>query len=217
MRFTNMMLAAGLALPLYAAAAEHHSPVQTGSCNVTRVAQPATAPAALYALIEIPAGSTTKYEIDPATGFLLVDRFQSMPVVYPANYGALPSTLAGDGDSLDVVVYTREPIVPGALIPVRPIGILKMIDGGEEDDKVVAVPRDDVDPSYALIRDLTDLPEIERQRLVSFFQTYKQLPKGRKVVEIRQVGGYSRAVEAIRESLARYQQAGVSAEACTVN
>ena len=217
MRFTAVMLAAGLALPAYATAAEHQLPVQTGSCNVTRVAQPNAAPRALYALVEIPAGSTIKYEIDPATGFLLVDRFQSMPVVYPANYGALPSTLAGDGDALDVVIYTREPVVPGALIPVRPIGILKMIDGGETDDKVIAVPLDDVDPTYAGIRDLGDLPEIERERLVRFFLTYKQLPQGGKLVEIRQVGGYELALEAIREALALYQQTSASAEGCTVN
>jgi len=216
-RFTSMMLAAGLALPAYATAAEHQSPVETVSCNVTRVAQPEAAPGALYALVEIPAGSMTKYEIDPATGFLLVDRFQSMPVVYPANYGTLPSTLAGDGDSLDVVVYTREPVVPGALIPVRPIGILKMIDGGETDDKVVAVPLDDVDPTYAGIRDIGDLPEIERERLVKFFLTYKQLPQGGKLVEVRQVGGYELALKAIGEALALYQQTSARADACTVN
>ena len=172
--------------------------------NVLYFPQPESAPAEVYALVEIPAGSTTKYELDAATGHLLVDRFQSMPVVYPANYGTLPSTLAGDNDPLDVLVYTREPVVPGALILVRPIGILKMLDGGEQDDKLVAVPADAVDPTYAGVRDIGDLAAIELQRLQAFFTVYKQLPAGRKQIELQGVGDRAAALEVARAALLRF-------------
>ncbi|MDP4918740.1 MAG: inorganic diphosphatase [Haliea sp.] len=172
--------------------------------NVLYFPQPDNAPAEVYALVEIPAGSTTKYELDAATGHLLVDRFQSMPVVYPANYGTLPSTLAGDNDPLDVLVYTREPVVPGALILVRPIGMLKMLDGGEQDDKLIAVPADAVEPTYAAVRDISDLPEIELQRLQAFFSVYKQLPVGRKQVELQGVGDRAAALEVTRAALLQF-------------
>jgi inorganic pyrophosphatase len=178
----------------------------SGACEpgIFDFPQPPEAPDALYALIEIPAGSFTKYEIDPVTGYLLVDRFQSMPVVYPANYGTLPSTLAGDNDPLDVLVYSREPIVPGAFIRVRPIGILKLLDGGEQDDKVIAVPADEVDPYYTETRELLDLPAVERARLSAFFLTYKQLPEGRKQMELQGSGGREMAAKAISDALQQY-------------
>lgn len=119
-------------------------------------------------VIEIPAGSFTKYELDAKTGQLFVDRFQSMPVVYPTNYGSVPSSVGPDGDPLDALVITRQPVHPGALIRVRPIGILKMIDGGDVDDKIVAVPISKVDPTYDGIETIDDLPEIERARIEQF-------------------------------------------------
>ncbi len=119
-----------------------------------------------------------------------------MPVIYPANYGSITSTLAGDGDPLDALIYTREPIIPGAIIKVRPIGVLKMIDGGDQDDKIVAVPTTDIDPTYDNIKEITDLPKIEQQRLEAFFRVYKQLPEGRKVVEL---GGFDSAEAAQNE------------------
>jgi len=169
-----------------------------------QVPQPASAPDEVLAGIEISAGSFSKYEIDKDSGHLVLDRFQSMPVVYPANYGFLPSTLAGDGDTLDVLVLSREPVVPTAFIRVRPIGILKMVDGGEQDDKIIAVPADDVDPQYRSIRDISDLPDIEKERIEAFFRVYKDLPIGRKIVEL---GGFENA-EAAR---AMIQQALESA------
>jgi len=150
-------------------------------------------PQDVFAVIEIPAGSFTKYEIDKTTGHIVVDRFQSMPVSYPGNYGSIPSSKAGDGDPLDVVVLTREPVVPGAFIRVRPIGVLQMMDDGEKDDKVIAVPASRIDPTYDHIHDILDLPEIERQRIEAFFRVYKQLPAGRSSVELN---GYLGAKEA---------------------
>ncbi len=167
--------------------------------------QPKQAPDEVVLAVEIPAGSFTKYEINEQ-GLVYVDRFQSMPVAYPANYGSLPRTLAGDGDPLDALVLTRESLHPGVLIRFRPIGYLKMTDGGEHDEKVIGVPTDKVDPTYAGIRDLSDLPEIERQRIEAFFRVYKDLPGGRNPV---QLNGWSNAAEArtlIEESLQRFTQ-----------
>lgn len=149
-----------------------------------------------FTAIEIPQGSFTKYEIDAKTGRIVVDRFQSMPVVYPANYGSITSSLGGDGDPLDALVYTREPVVPGAIIRVRAIGVLKMVDGGDQDDKIVAVPASAIDPTYDKIKEISDLPEIEQERLQAFFRVYKQLPAKRKVVE---VNGFDSAEKAQAE------------------
>ena len=110
-------------------------------------AQLKKAPEEVLLAVEIPAGSFTKYEINEE-GLVYVDRFQSMPVVYPANYGSMPRTLAGDGDPLDALVLTREPLHPGVLIVFRPIGYLRMQDKGEQDDKVIGVPTDKVDTTY---------------------------------------------------------------------
>jgi inorganic pyrophosphatase len=137
-----------------------------------------------WAVIEIPAGSITKYELDADSGQVIVDRYMSMPVVYPTNYGSIPSSLGGDGDPLDVLVFSREPILPGAMILVRAIGILNMIDGGEEDNKVIAVPVSAVDPTYDGVASMADLPEIEARRIEAFFRVYKQLPDASDVVEL---------------------------------
>lgn len=158
-----------------------------------------------FAVIEIPQGSFTKYEIDAETGHVIVDRYQSMPVVYPANYGSIPSSRGGDGDPLDAIVYTREPIVPGAMIKVRAIGVLKMIDGGETDDKIVAVPVSDVDPTYDKVQTVADLPTIETERLEALFRVYKQLPAGRKVVELGGFGDASAAREEVAQAIRNYR------------
>jgi inorganic pyrophosphatase len=130
-----------------------------------------------------------------------------MPVVYLANYGVITASLAGDGDNLDVLVLSREPIVQGALIRVRPIGVLKMLDGGEEDDKVIAVPTTQVDPTYDSIRTIEDLPAVETQRIEAFFRVYKQLPEGRKVVELNGFLGATEAKALIEKAIQRYRSA----------
>ncbi|MFA5631423.1 MAG: inorganic diphosphatase [Porticoccaceae bacterium] len=182
-------------------------PAERGAVtNIMHYPQPRSAPDEVFAVIEIPAGTFTKYELDHDTGFLIADRFQSMPVVYPANYGTLPSTLAGDNDPLDILVYTREPVIPGALIKVKPIGVLKMLDGGEQDDKIIAVPVDDVDPTYANIDSIIDLPAIEHQRLLAFFRVYKQLPEGRKVIELQNTGDAKDARQTVNDALRAYER-----------
>jgi inorganic pyrophosphatase len=158
-----------------------------------------------FTVVEIPQGSFTKYEIDADNGHIIVDRYQSMPVVYPANYGSIPSSLGGDGDPLDALVFTREPIVPGAFIKVRAIGVLHMIDGGEEDDKIIAVPASDIDPTYDKIRNIEDLPAIERERVEAFFRVYKQLPEGRKVVELNGFSGVNEAQQLVTNAIEAYR------------
>jgi len=166
-------------------------------------AQPKEAPEEANLAVEIPAGSFTKYEIKD-DGLVHVDRFQSMPVAYPANYGSMPRTLAGDNDPLDALVLTREPLHPGVIVRFRPIGYLKMVDKGKHDEKVIGVPTDKIDPTYANIRDLQDLPLIERQRIEAFFRVYKDLPEGRNPVELSGWGNAAEAKAVIRESMQRF-------------
>ena len=170
-------------------------------------------PTDVQVVIEIPAGSFTKYELDAKTGHIFVDRFQSMPVVYPTNYGSIPSTVGPDGDPLDALVITRQPVYPGALIRVRPIGIMKMIDGGDIDDKIVAVPISKLDPTYDEIKTIDDLPAIERLRIEQFFAVYKNLPDGRKVVEMKGFDGVNAAVDMLKTGLDKFKTTEVSTSA----
>ena len=165
-----------------------------------RIAQPAAAPDEALLVVEIPAGGSVKYEIRD-DGLLHVDRFLSMPVAYPANYGSLPSTRAGDGDPLDALVLTRLPLQPGSVIRFRPIGVLRMTDGGEADQKIIGVPADAVDPTFAGIRDIGDLPAIERARIEAFFRVYKDLPPGSQTVELQGFGDAAEARALIRATI----------------
>ena len=164
------------------------------------------APEEFYAVNEIPAGGFTKYEIDAETGHVLVDRFVRMPVAYPANYGSITQSLGGDEDPLDVLIYTREPLHPGVIVKVRPVAILKMLDGGEVDDKVVAVPASKIDPSYDEIRDLGDLPDYDKKRLEAFFRVYKQL-KSDDAIEIKGWAGTEEALRRVKKALDNYRSA----------
>jgi inorganic pyrophosphatase len=168
-------------------------------------AQPENVPDEAVLAVEISAGSFTKYEINE-DGLLFVDRFQSMPVAYPANYGSMPRTLAGDNDPLDALVLTREPLHPGVLIRFRPIGVLRMADDGEADQKIIGVPADRIDPTYAGIRDLLDLPLVERQRIEAFFRVYKDLPAGRNPVKLDGYGDAAEARAIIVLSLERFNK-----------
>jgi len=165
--------------------------------------QPDNAPEEVLLAVEIPAGGAVKYELGEH-GELRVDRFLSMPVAYPANYGSMPRTLAGDGDPLDALVLTRFPVQPGAVVRFRPLGVLRMVDKGEADEKIVGVPVDAVDPTYVGLRDLGDLPVMERQRIEAFFRVYKQLP-GAARIELNGWGDAAEARELIRQSLQRYR------------
>jgi inorganic pyrophosphatase len=168
--------------------------------------QPATAPAELLVVIEIPAGSAVKYEIDKTTGRVFVDRFQSMPVEAPANYGSIPRSLGHDGDPLDAVVLSRFPLHPGVFIRVRPVGVLKTLDGRQPDEKILAVPVSAVDRTYEAVTDVTGIPAMERERIAAYFRVYKQLPDGQEG-KILEVGDAAAARQVISEALARYRAA----------
>ena len=167
------------------------------------VAQPKTEGGFLM-VVEIPAGGFTKYEIDKVSGLMRVDRFLQAPVVYPANYGTLPSTLAGDGDPLDALVITREPIVPGALIQARAIGVLRMKDAGDADDKIIAVPASAVDPFYDGILTISDLPAAQVQQIETFFRVYKQSQDGTTPVVLDGFGDAGEARELVEAALESY-------------
>lgn len=171
LRAVMLVLLAWAGPALAQTAPDHHQPA-----HLLQAAQPANAPEEVMLAVEIPAGSRTKYEIGP-DGLIRVDRFLAMPVAYPANYGSIPRSLAGDADPLDALVLTREPLHPGTLIRFRPIGVLRMTDAGAQDDKIIGVPADSVDPAYARIRDIDDLDPSERDRIRAFFEVYKRLPE----------------------------------------
>ncbi|MEN4902405.1 inorganic diphosphatase [Luteimonas sp. TWI1437] len=195
MAVVTLMLGAGLSL----AGAATWAAGPAGHPVHARQPDPSTHDALL--VVEIPAGGMVKYEIGAEDGLLHVDRFVSMPVVYPANYGAMPGTRAGDGDPLDALVLTRAPVHPGALLRFRPLGVLRMRDGGQADEKIVGVPVDDVDPTYAGVRDLADLPAAERARIEAFFRVYKDLPEGSSAVTLHGWGDAAAARALIGDAI----------------
>ncbi|MDD3531695.1 MAG: inorganic diphosphatase [Candidatus Pacebacteria bacterium] len=131
-------------------------------------------------IIEIPKGSHNKYEIDKGTGLIKLDRVMHTAQEYPLDYGFVPQTLWDDGDALDVVVLTTYPLVPGLLVEARPIGIMHMIDGGEADEKVIAVAVGD--PRFKEVKDLKDANQHTLKEIAHFFTTYKQIQKKEVVV-----------------------------------
>lgn len=124
------------------------------------------------AIVEIPAGSKVKYEYDPLTKCMFVDRILYSSIVYPHNYGYIPETLGEDGDPLDVLVIMQEPVYPGCYLKARIIGVMHMTDQGEEDDKLIAVHAHD--PEYHHIGSIFDLPDHRRIEIQSFFMDYKK-------------------------------------------
>lgn len=131
-------------------------------------------------IIEIPKGSKNKYEIDKKTGLIALDRAMHTSQDYPFDYGFVPQTLYGDGDPLDVVVLTTYPLHPGILVKVRPVGVMQMTDGGEDDAKIIAVPCED--PRFNEIIDLKDINKHTLKEIQHFFETYKQIQKKAVIV-----------------------------------
>ena len=136
----------------------------------------------INAVIEIPANSNpVKYEIDKDTDALCVDRFMATPMFYPANYGYIPQTLADDGDPIDVLVVTPYPVVSGAVIRCRPVGVLNMTDESGEDVKLLAVPHNKLSTLYSDVNEYSDLPELLLNQIQHFFEHYKELESGKWV------------------------------------
>jgi inorganic pyrophosphatase len=158
-------------------------------------------------IIEVPiGGEPIKYEMDKAAGTLVVDRFLYTPMRYPGNYGFVPHTLSADGDPIDVLVANTRPIVPGAVINVRPIGVLKMRDEAGGDEKILAVPVDQLHPFYTGVESWRSLPAILTEQIAHFFKHYKDLEKG-KSVEIVRWAEPAEAADLIRESIERAKAA----------
>lgn len=170
-----------------------------------RIGPGGKAPEIVNVIIEIPMGSSVKYEFDKELGVIRVDRFLYTSMVYPFNYGFIPGTLEEDGDPVDVLVLSREPVYPGTLIEARPVALLIMEDEEGPDSKVVAVPREKLDPMYANIRDVGDLPEPLKDRIRHFFEHYKELEPG-KWVRVKEWKGAEEAKRKIREAIERYRK-----------
>src|SRR3954451_3466720 len=139
-------------------------------------------PEDINVIIEVATGGEPiKYEMDKEAGTLIVDRFLYTPMRYPGNYGFVPHTLSQDGDPIDVLVANTRPIIPGAVINVRPVGVMKMEDDGGGDEKIIAVPSPHLTKRYVNISNYTDLPEITLDQIKHFFEHYKDLEKGKWV------------------------------------
>jgi inorganic pyrophosphatase len=159
-------------------------------------------PGSFTSIVEIPMGSSVKYELDKETGMLRLDRILYSAVYYPANYGFIPQTLAEDDDPLDVLVLCQEPVAPLTLVHSRAIGLMTMIDGGKRDHKILAIAVDD--PEYNVFREAEELPPHRLSMLRRFFQDYKMLEG--KAVEVEQFQATATALPVIEEALLRYSE-----------
>jgi len=159
-------------------------------------------PAEFYSVIEIPFGSSVKYELDKASGLIKLDRVLYSAVYYPANYGFIPQTLAEDDDPLDVLVLCQEEVVPLTLIHARTIGLMTMIDAGKKDHKIIAVATED--PEFNSYREAYEMPAHRLLMLRRFFQDYKQLEG--KLVEVDDIRPTAEAFPIILDALHRYSE-----------
>lgn len=154
------------------------------------------------ACIEIPKGSKNKYELDKETGALRLDRILFTSTHYPQNYGFIPHTYAGDNDPLDVLVLCSEPISSLALVEAYPIGVVKMVDNGEFDEKIIAICKHD--PFYNTYKNITDLPQHVSDEIKHFFSVYKTLENKDTIVE--EIEGQEEAIRTIKKCIANYEK-----------
>lgn len=160
------------------------------------------APKKVRAFIEIPKGSNVKYELDEKTGVIKVDRILYTSMAYPYNYGFVPGTLGEDGDPLDIMVISNASFNSGTTVMVRPIGVLLMKDEEGIDTKVMAVPVEKVDPEFAGVKDIADLPESVKTKIVHFYSYYKSVEPG-KWVKLEGWENAAKAQEFITKAIAR--------------
>lgn len=160
------------------------------------------APEEFNVIVECPKGSKNKYEIDKETGLIKLDRAMKTAQDYPFDYGFAPQTLWEDNDPLDVVILTTYPLHPGILVKVRPVGIMHMIDDGEGDDKLIAVPVKDL--RWDEVKDLSDVNKHTLKEMQHFFETYKSIEN--KIVEIKGFEGKEKAMEAVKKSVELYKE-----------
>ncbi len=160
------------------------------------------APRVITCVIEIPRGGRVKYELDHELGILRATRVLYGAVHYPANYGFIPQTLGDDGDALDCIVLGQEPIVPGALVTARVIGVMPMVDSGEADDKIICIQNGD--PGFDTVRSLDDLPPFRMNEVMRFFGDYKALEG--KEVKVAAPHDTAAAVKVVERCMGQYQQ-----------
>ena len=151
-------------------------------------------------IVEIPRGSKNKYEIDKKTGLIALDRVMHSAQDFPFDYGFVPKTLWHDGDALDVMILTTYPLPSGILVRVRPVGLMEMIDSGDNDNKILAVPADDV--RWENVKDLGDVNPHTLKEIEHFYSTYKKLQN--KEVEVKGFHGKKEALETFTEALELY-------------
>lgn len=159
-------------------------------------------PNVVNAVVEIPEGSKNKYEYSKDHGGFKLDRVLHSTVFYPGDYGFIPRTLYDDGDPLDVLVLVNEPTFPGCVIPVKPVALIEMNDGKENDDKILAIPVND--PNFQEIETKEDIPSHRLKEISHFFQTYKLL-EGDEHTEVLGWGSKEKAKEAIKQSVKTYK------------
>ena len=158
-------------------------------------------PEDFIAVIEIPQGSKKKYELDKATGMIILDRILHTSTHYPANYGLIPRTLADDGDPLDVLVLCSEVLQPMSLVRCYPIGVFTMLDGGKMDEKIIAIPFKD--PTYNGYYDIQELPKHIFEEMMHFFEVYKTLEH--KKTTVREIAHREDAIEIIKKCIKVYE------------
>ncbi len=169
--------------------------------NIDKISIGNNPPLDINIIIEVPiGGEPIKYELEKESGALFVDRFLYTPMRYPGNYGFVPHTLCGDGDPLDAIIMNTRPIVPGAVVRSRPIGILFMEDDGGIDEKLICVPHHKLTPNYDNIIDISDLNKTQLEKLKHFFAHYKDLEPN-KWVKIHHIGNLSEAKKIILNSI----------------
>ena len=161
-------------------------------------------PDKINAIIEIPYGSSVKYELDKESGAVFVDRVMASAVFYPANYGFIANTLADDGDPVDILVLNEYPIQAGAVIPCRLIGVLVMEDESGMDEKLLAVPTSKVDARFESIKSLDDVPKATLAKIKNFFETYKILEKD-KWVKVQDFKDTATAVKILEKAMKNYK------------
>lgn len=159
-------------------------------------------PQVVYAVIEIPKGSRNKYEYDKDKEAFALDRVLYSPIHYPAEYGIIPKTLWDDGDPMDILVVMEQPTFPGCVIETRVIGVMKMIDGGESDDKILGVPVND--PKFKDVHDVSDMPKPFLDEISHFFTEYKRLEG--KTTEVLGWENAEKAFEAVEHSMGLYNK-----------
>ncbi|UTW65653.1 inorganic diphosphatase [bacterium SCSIO 12643] len=160
------------------------------------------APEMVTGIIEIPKNSRAKYELDKDSGMLILDRVLYSAVYYPANYGFIPKTYCDDGDPLDILVLSQIEIVPMCLVNAKVIGVMRMLDHGEADDKIIAVAANDMSVNH--FNDISDLPRHFKRELRAFFEDYKKLEE--KEVKIEHFLGKEDAMKIIEKSFEDYDE-----------